>query len=230
MAGKAKSTIEIERNIIEKFFMNFKDFFKRTNRPVVPIFSGIILAIVAAIAIYLYIDHKLTVSYEKFEVIFDSYRANPEDTQVKENAVSDLKKLIESTSFGRARTLSLYLLGNILFDDGKYDEAASYLSQYVNKTSKSDIFLSLGVLKLSASKEETGKIDEAIDILEKYESTAKDYVAMDQVIYNIGRLYLIKNDKVKAKEYFSKVISLYSGSQFAIRARERLFLLNANLQ
>ncbi len=49
---------------------------------------------------------------------------------------------------------------------------------------------------------------------------------MDQVLYNTGRLYSLKNDQIKAREYFNKVITRYPESAYAERSKERLLLLS----
>jgi len=83
----------------------------------------------------------------------------------------------------------------------------------------------LAVNKAAICLEEMGKYDQAISLISKHSENKDFLVIMDQMIYNTGRLYALKGDTAKAREFFNQLRIDYPQSPYAEKARERLFLL-----
>jgi tetratricopeptide (TPR) repeat protein len=224
---RTANNIQIERTGIEQFLMTVKDFVLRKARFIRLILLGIIVIIVLAVTLFIYIDSSSSSSLKRYELIVDTYRMNPEDKAVKDRTIDDLRGLIKDTRFGHAHQMSFYMLGNLLYEDAKYIEAYGMFKAFIDKSSSEEIFVPLAVNKASVCLEEQGKTDEALALLVKFEGDNKDSIILDQVLYNIGRLYAVKGDKVKSREYYSKILADYPDSVFSERARERLFLQGA---
>ena len=223
---KKKSSIEIERNPIEKFLMSVKDFVKNNRRKVVTVSISVLVILVISLTAYVVLMGSSEKQLIKFEVIIDNYRSDPVNQDVKNKTISDLQNLISDTKFGFVHEMSHYFLGNILFTEKKYDEAFKMFEKFIKKSSDKDVFIPIAVNKAAICLEEQGKIDDAISLLNKYESDNTDSLALDQIYYNTARLYSLKNDQIKSREYFNKVITKYPESVYAERSRERLLLLS----
>lgn len=223
---KVKQGIQIERNPIESFLMRVKDFARKNKRQLFILFASVVFALVVAISIFVYLENFSTRNLAKYEEIIEFYRQNPLDETVKMRTIEELNGIIDNSSFGYAPKAANYVLGNIYFEDRKFEESYKHFNAYVNKTSAKDVLNPLALNKSAIALEELGKIDEALSVLIKYEEKVKDSIIMDQVLYNIGRLYAASGDKLKARDYYTRLMNTYPDSSFAERAKERLFLLS----
>ncbi len=221
------NNIQIERSGIEQFLMTVKDFIRGNARYVKLAILGLIILIIIAISLFIYIESSSSSALKKYELIVDTYRMNPEDRAVKDKTISDLREFVKNTRFGHAHQMSFYILGNLLYEDAKYDEAFEMFKNFIKKSSSDQIFIPIAVNKASVCLEEQGKIDEALALLLKFEEDNRDSIVLDQILYNTGRLYAVKGDRAKSREYYNKVSTGYPDSVFSERARERLFLQSA---
>ncbi len=224
---KNKSNIEIERNPIEKALMTIKNFSKSNSRKMITVSMTLLLIIVLLLAGYVFFTKSSEKELVKFEVIIDTYRSDPMNNDIKAKTIVDLQSLISSSKFGFVHEMSHYFLGNILFTEKRYDEAYKMFETFVKKSSDDEVFIPIAVNKAAICLEEQGKIDEAIVLLDKYQEDNPDSIAMDQVFYNSGRLYSLKNNQIKARESFNSVITRYPESVYAERSKERLLLLSS---
>lgn len=221
-----KSSIEIERSPIEKFMMYVKEFYRNNRRKVVITAVSVLLLVAVSLTGYILLNRTSEEELIKFELVIDNYRADPFNQEVKDKTIAELQKLISETKFGIVHDMSYYFLGNIYFTDKKFSEAYAMFEAFI-KESSDDVFAPIAVNKASICLEEQGKIDEAIALLGKFETDNSDSIVMDQVLYNTARLYSLKNDLVKAREYFNNVITRFPESMYAERSKERLLLLSA---
>lgn len=222
-----KQEIHIGRNPIESFLMRVKDFIRKNKKQVFIVFVAVAFASVLTISIFIYLENFSTKNLVKYEEVIENYRQNPLDETVKKQTIDDLNLIIENTSFGFAPKGANYILGNIYFEDKNFEESYKHFQAYVKKTSVKDALHPLALNKSAIALEELGRIDEALSVLIKYEEKVKDSVVMDQVLYNIGRLYALSGDRLKAGDYYNRLMLVYPDSSFAERAKERLFLLSA---
>jgi len=223
---KIKQEIHIGRNPIESFLMKVKDFLRKNKKRVLIVAASVTFASVFTISIFVYLENFSTKNLVKYEEILENYRQNPLDEAVKKQTIEDLNLIIDNTSFGFAPKAANYILGNIYFEDRKFEESHKHFQAYVRKTSTKDALHPLALNKSAIALEELGRIDEALSVLTKYEEKVKESVVMDQVLYNIGRLYAISGDRLKARDYYNRLMLIYPDSAFADRAKERLFLLS----
>jgi tetratricopeptide (TPR) repeat protein len=221
-----KQEIHIGRNPIESFLMRVKDFLRKNKKQVFIVFAAVGSASVITISIFIYLENYSTKYLVKYEEIIENYRQNPLDETVKKQTIDDLNLIIEDTSFGFAPKGANYILGNIYFEDKKFEESYKHFQAYVKKTSLKDVLHPLALNKSAIALEELGRVDEALSVLVKYEEKAKDSIVMDQVLYNIGRLYALSGDRLKARDYFNRLMLVYPDSSYSDRAKERLFLLS----
>jgi len=228
MADRKRQEIHIERNPIEAFLMRKRDYIRSNKKQVYTVISAVFFAAFVTVAVFVYMDNYSVKHYAEYELIIENYRQNPLDETVKEKTISDLKELKENTYFGFVPKASSYVLGNIFFEDKNYEEAFLHLNYYVEKTSSKDVLHSIALNKGAVALEELGKNEQALSYLLEYSEKNKDSVVMDQVLYNIGRLYLMAGDKLRAGEYFNRIIDTYPDSTFSERAKERLFMMSYN--
>jgi len=224
---KTAKNIEIERTGLELFLMTVKDFIKNNGRNVRLILIALLGVVIISVSIFIFIDSSSSSALKKYETIIDAYRMNPQDGAVKDKTIKELRDFIESSSFGHAHQMSFYNLGNLLYEDGKYNEAYDMFKTFIKKSSSDEIFIPIAVNKASICLEEQQKIDEALSLLIEFEEDNNGSIVMDQILYNAGRLYAVKGDKIKSREYFGKLLANYPDSVFSERARERLFLQGA---
>ena len=216
--------IEIERSGIELFLMTVKDFIKNNRRHVKFISFGLLSVIIVSISLFIFAESSSSSSLKKYETIIDTYRMNPGDRTVKDRTINDLRDFIKSTRFGHAHQMSFYILGNLLYEDSKFAEAYDMFKKFIDKSSSDEIFIPIAVNKAAVCLEEQGKTDEALALLLKFEEGHEDSIALDHILYNTGRLYAVKGDRAKSREYYTKVMKNYPDSVFSERAKERLFL------
>ncbi len=224
--NKGRHDIEIHRNVIEQFLMKMRDFIKQNNKRVLYVFSGLILVFVIIVSVFVYIDGSSTDSRVKFEAVVEHYRSDPMNNDVQLKTINDLNALIEENSFGFARKMSYYVLGNIYFERKDYKSSLKMFNEFADESSSDDLFIPIAKNKAALSLEESGDTDGALKMFLEIEADSADSVIMDQVLYGAGRLYAVKGDTVKAREYFSRVMITYPESSFSSRAKERLFLLS----
>lgn len=221
------SKIEIERNPIEKFLMTVRDFSKNNSRKMMIVSLSVMFILVIALTTYVLYSRASEKDLIKMEVIIDNYRSDPMNREVKDKTITELQKIISDSKFGFVNEMSCYFLGNILFTDNKYKDAYDMFDKFIKKSSDDEVFVPIAINKAAVCLEEQGKLDEAIAFLSKYENDYADSIVADQISYNLGRLYYMKNDQIKAREYFNSVISKFSDSIYAERSKERLLLLSA---
>ncbi len=225
---KSRQEIKIDRNPIEAFLMQIRDYIRKNKQQVYISVFSVLFVTIATVAIFVYMEAHSEKSYAKYELIIENYRQNPLDEDVKNKTINDLKELIDETSFGFIPKASNYILGNIYFEDKKFEDSYKHLNYYVDKTSVKDTLHPIALNKAAVALEELGEIEKALFYLVKHEEKNKDSIVMDQVLYNIGRLYNTTGDRLRAREYFNKLIDIYPDSGYANRARERLFLMSFN--
>jgi len=222
---KKKSNIEIERSPIEKFLMSVKDFSKNNSRKVITISVSVLLLLIISLASYVIFTRSSEKELMRFELVVDNYRSDPINQEVKDKTITELQNIISDTKFGFVHEMSHYFLGNIFFSEKKFSEAFNLYEAYIKKSSD-DVFRPIAVNKAAICLEEQAKIDEAITLLNKFEADSSDSIAMDQIYYNTARLYSLKNNQIKAREYYNNVITRYPESAYAERSKERLLLLS----
>ena len=239
---RKKSNIEIEINPIERFLMYVKDFLKRNSNKAVHVAVSILVLFVISLTAYLLVVRSSEKEIARFEIIVDNYTKSISEhihddhaddknlnkkiiTEANNKAITELNNLISETKYGFVYEMCNYWLGNILFEEKRYGEAYKAFDIFIKKSSD-DVFVPIAINKAAVCLEEEGQIDNAVALLSAYVDT-KNKINKDQIYYNLGRLYLLNNNQIKARESFKLVIDEYPESVYANRSKERLFLLSA---
>ena len=248
---KKKSNIEIERNPIERFLMDVKDFLKNNRRKAVYSAVFVLALFSLSIAVYLFLTKSSEKDMIKFEVIIDNYTKTVREksfdvesgslpagekkaleelnkkliSEANNKAITELNNLISESKYGFVNKICHYWLGNILFEEKRYGEAYQAFELFIKKSSD-NVFVPIAINKAAICLEEDGQIDNAIVFLNKYITGSKNKITIDQIYYNLGRLYQLNNNQIKARESFKHVVDEYPESVYANRSKERLFLLS----
>ncbi len=222
---KVRKDIEIERNPVERTLINLRDFIKENRRKTIKILIVLGILSGAVLAGIFYFSYHLDSHFAIYEKIIDNYEKNREkNPEVIKKTIEDLHTLSGSVKFGFVNDIVSYHLGNLYYSEKNYKEAHRYLVKFADVTS-SDMLASIALNKAAVAFEEDGDIEGALNIYKKIEDDHSDSVIADQAFYNMGRLYAIKRRSDDAVRYFNRVISLFPQSDYADKARKRLFLL-----
>jgi len=225
---KKKSNIEIERNPIERFLMYVRDFLRAHTKQVIYSTTVVLVLFFLSLTVYLLLDRSSEKELIRLEIIIDNYNdaVRENNTEANNKAITELNKLISDTRYGFVNRVCHYWLGNILFEEKKYGEAYHAFDVFIKKSSD-NVFVPIAINKAAICLEEDGRIDDAIALLSKHINDSKNKITMDQIYYNLGRLYHLNNNQIKAREAFKHVVDEYPESAYANRSKERLLLLSA---
>ena len=231
---KVRREIEIERNIIERFLMGFKNTVKKYNKPIIYTLIGFFLLIAVTIFSLIYYENVSTSQQVEFEQIMEKYREYDEfdkekDPKKLETLIVDLKKFKKNTYFGFSHKMSSYILGNIYFSQKKYKESKEMLIGFAGDA-PSSVFSSISLVKAATAAEEMGDVEGALKILTGMEEEYGDSVVADQLFYNLAGIYAKKGDLFKSRQYYNKVTTSFQQSPFSQKAKKRLFLLNSEVK
>jgi tetratricopeptide (TPR) repeat protein len=224
-----KRDIEIKRNIIEKSLMNIKDYLKKNRKPALYGFVCVIAAIVIVIVFVIYTDNREKAELTRFEEIMDVHNkaVNIKDSDKSaavKKTIEDLKALIDSTYWGYVHKYGNYFIANLYYSEKDYKEALKYYMLFADSNPASP-YAAISLMKSAVSYEIMNNNDEAIKLYQRLEKDYSDSAVSDQILYDIGRLYQMKSDTFKAREYFNKVIATHPQSVFSQKAKKRLFFL-----
>ncbi len=220
--------IEIERNVIEQFLMDAKEYVQKKRSLVVYSFFGLLGACVLVVAAVVIVDSVNTRNEKRFEKIMTDYErySSAGDAGKVAGVVKELRDFTDSTYFGFPRTAGYYALGNILFGQKEYREAHKYLVRYADKAPKTSL-APLALLKAAIALEEANDFKGALEMYRRLEDRYGDSIIADQIFYNAARVYAKNKDLVNSRNYYNKVIASFPESAFAEQAKKRLFLMGA---
>jgi tetratricopeptide (TPR) repeat protein len=203
--------------------MRIKDFFQKRKTLVKYLIIGIPAAIVIAVAVFIFFDKRGNKLLVRYEAIMDEYgNTAPDDSAKIAGIIEKLTELKSDALFGHVYENALWSLGNLCFDQGRFDEAYKIFAEFAGDTS-SDIYASIALLKAGSAAEEEGSLDKALDIYKKLEKEYAGGVCADNIFYSLARTYNLKGDFSQAGKYYNIVITDYPNSIFAESARKRLF-------
>ncbi|HPS57196.1 MAG TPA: tetratricopeptide repeat protein [Spirochaetota bacterium] len=223
---KSGRNIEIKRNVIERYIMTVKEFVRENRKKVKYVTIAVLSVIAILIAVDFVYGHIASKERGRLDAIMDTYKAGSANPETVAKCREDLILLVKEAKTGHVKDMSTFLLASILFDEKKYQESMEYYLAFAGESSSDTLFVPLAVNKAAVCLEEMGKYDQAITLISKYSENKDFMVVMDQMMYNTGRLYALKGDNAKAREFFNQVRNDYPQSPYADKAKERLFLLS----
>lgn len=118
-------------------------------------------------------------------------------------------------------------LANDYYQNGDYDNAATYYQRYINKYGDDAIFLLNAYNGLASSYEEQGKFSDAAGIYEEYISKHKNSgVFIPMMHMKAAKAYLSAGDTVSARDNFEQIASSFGDSPEHQEAAFYLEMLN----
>ena len=217
--------IEINRNIIEKFLMKVKDYFRKNIRLVIYSAISIIVFLTIIISGIVYFNHREKNEIKELEIILEKYYSSESDKEKNiQKTINDINNLINSSLWGYVNKNGYYIIAGLYFSVNKHNEGKDYLLKFVNK-SPSSFFAPLALHRAGIECEKLNNINEALQLYQRLESEYDGCVISDEIYYDLGRIYHVKGNILKAKEYYNKVILQFPISMYASKAKKRLLLL-----
>lgn len=236
-----KKAIVINRDAIENFLMSIKNAIKRNKRRSIVITIVGVLAIAGAAALAAYREGRITHSMTEYATIMNQYekdldsidRTEPDiakrDTAkqaLHEKTALQLESLSKKFFWGSVPGNAQYAAAGCYFLAGKNDESLALYRAFADGNGKS-FLRPLALFQAALCLERKG---DTAGALAEYLKIEKDYAKTEfnaRIMYDLGRMTALNGDKVKAKNYFSKVKTQYPQSVYATFATQRLTLLGA---
>jgi len=222
--------VSVKRNIVEQTLMNVKDYILAHQSIVVKIsiVSGIVLFVI--IAGIVFFDHKINKETSDFEAVLEEYRNTYtlDESQKQEKfkrTVNKLGSIVDSSYFGYVHKNGYYIIASLYFNEKDYSNAVKYYEKAYHYCSP--LFAALALQQAGIACEYINNIDEALRYYLLCESKYNDAYNSDQILFNIGRMYSLKGEYFKAREYFTKVTVEFPQSVFAKRAIQYGMFLGA---
>lgn len=228
------------------------DFFTRLTTAVEKFITGhlkTILIIVGVIAValagYFTLDHlkdqKESAAYSAFGKVYLAYKdispgggaevAIGEDGTVSDGSVAqkielidDFKSVIETYPKSNAASESAYIIGTILYEAARYDEACGQfiLSREIRPKSLVAVISLKGE---AACYEQNGDFAAAEEAYRRILDEYKDSFLVPLARFNLGQLYERQEKYVLAEQEYSMIVSLYEWSAWKELAEKRLLLI-----
>lgn len=140
------------------------------------------------------------------------------------NDAAALQTVIKDFSGTNAAGNATLKLANTLRSEGKYDEAASLLREFIAKPSDYPL-LSGAWVSLGATLELQGKTDEALSLYQEIVTKFPQESAAAYALSAQGRLLKGKGDIQAAARIYQDLTTRYPESTFALEARQELQFL-----
>lgn len=118
-------------------------------------------------------------------------------------------------------TLASLYVGHTSLQLGEADKAVEAYQRFLDRTDKKDPLRFAGLDGLASALEAKGDVDGAIQRLQEIVDLPGT-VAEDAALFRIGRLYLDKGDKAKAKEVLERLTKDHPDSTLKVSADELL--------
>jgi len=173
-----------------------------------------------------YLDYKEigTVEGEAPGSLGDGEPVLDESVAKKVELVDDFNKIIEAYPKSNAASESAYIIGNILYEAIRYDEALEYFikSREMRPKSLAAVISLKGEAACYEQKADYAAAEAAYKrIIEEY----KDSFLVPLARYNLGQLYESQDKYELAEQEYSMIVSRYEWSAWKELAEKRLLLI-----
>lgn len=142
----------------------------------------------------------------------------PEDTAEKLAALEKVAADYETTPAGH---FAAYLVANTLYEDGKYEEAATAFGTFL-ENNRNHILAPSAMEAIGFCQESLGRWAEAIETYKELIQKRPESPAAARVNYRIGLCYERSEQQEKAIEAYDTTLELLPGSLWAEYAADRL--------
>jgi predicted negative regulator of RcsB-dependent stress response len=186
------------------------------NKKLIMIILGIIVVLIVGYSIY---NHQAKKTYNEnlgqvytFQTdVIDQFNSN----KIKDVEFIEKIKAMPNHLAGQPTLVpALFTSLNTLIENGKTVEVISILETWVKHFNTSSYMYYFIGLKLAPLYEDTTQHDKAINILQSLIASKVD-VIKSRLYLDMGRIYLKKNDKVKAKENFEYITANFKDSEMS---------------
>lgn len=217
-----KRNVTIHRDGLENFLMAVKEYVKSHRRPVAIIALAVLILTGAGVAAFVYYDTTSSADLHEYETIITAFQMSEDKNAAADVAVVKLKSLVNKSRFGYVHRHGKYIIAGLLFGNKKFDEARTMYLEYADNTDST--FTPLALFQAGICAESLNQFDKANEIYKRIEKKYKDSVYADRILYDLGRMAQKKGDGALAKDYFSRLLSQFPNSPFAVQAKARLFM------
>ncbi|MBN1500509.1 MAG: tetratricopeptide repeat protein [Spirochaetes bacterium] len=163
---------------------------------------------------------------ENDETAIDKDALEKDKTAAVKDYAAKLEVLTEKSHWGYVSHNGYYIAGGLYFSVKDYQKSLDLYLKAAKKVDN-DVFKILALQQAAVCYEWLNKNDEAMKIYQDLEKKFPKSDSLDRIYYDLGRMYQLKGDKVKAEEYFTNVIKNHSSSVFAKKSQERVMLLGS---
>ncbi len=186
------------------------------------IFFAALIAVIVAVTGYVgWKQNRKSTALNNSVKVFEFQSGPWTEAKAGKMATADLVKAFDALDEGvRAAPVMLPVvleMGKFLYEKGNFAEAEAILSK-VDATTKHPVSSFFVKMQRVVVLEKLGKTDEAISVLEPL-AQGKETLMPAKISVELGRFYLLKGDKAKAKTQFDYVISTFPNDDQAKLAK-----------
>jgi TolA-binding protein len=136
-----------------------------------------------------------------------------------DGAAKTLEELRAQNPDGRTLLYVLYYQGVAEMGRGKFDKAAEYFTEAVNRSGRSPL-RPLSLANLAQAQEQQKNYDAAADTYRKFLADYSNHFMAPRIQLGLGRSLLIGGKKDEAQKAFEQLVDLYPTSVWAENARQ----------
>ncbi len=151
-------------------------------------------------------------------------------TNLKDNSANDALELslILNSSMNDSINISRFAEAEFLAEQQKFSEAAM-IYKSISENPQAFVLHSISLLRLGEMKLADDNYPEAVSTFENIAAEGIKNIYADKAVYLLGKIHQFGiNDKVKAEEYYQKLLTDYPDSIYADDARQQLKILMKN--
>ena len=171
----------------------------------------------------IYLDYKEIGAVEG-EALGDGGPVFNEAVAQKVELVDDFKKIIEAYPKSNAASESAYIIGNILYEAVRYDEALEYFIKSREMRPKSLVAV-ISLKGEAACYEQKADYTAAETAYKRILEEYKDSFLVPLARFNLGQLYESQDKYELAEQEYSMIVSRYEWSAWKELAEKRLLLI-----
>jgi TolA-binding protein len=151
-------------------------------------------------------------------------------TNLKDNSANDALELslILNSSMNDSINISRFAEAEFLAEQKKFSEAAMIYNS-IAENPQAFVLHSISLLRLGEMKLADDNYPEAVSTFEDIAEEGEKNIYADKAVYLLGKIHQFGiKDKLKAEEYYQKLLAEYPDSIYADDARQQLKILMKN--
>lgn len=217
-----------EGDLMHRITLSVEEFILRYRLIIILSISSIAVLAGAYFSVRGIINKKEREAENDFGKVYARYR----EEQAKEDG-GDVTSLVESFEGvldehprTAAASKAAYFAGNILYDEGSYEEALQhYLSGSEIKPRQYSALLCM--TRAGACFEQLERYDEAVVVYRKIIENYEDYFIVPTIIYELAQILEQLDRLDEAEEQYQRIVSDYAWSSWSELAESKLLYLKS---